>query len=122
MTKQNNRTCIICRKEYHYCPNCGEDAGKPTWYFVFDSQNCKDIYDICTSYRDKEITIGEAYKKLQDVDLSGVDDFADATKAQIKEIMSYKTTEPSKESVVDNVKASKEEVSKTSFIKNKNRK
>ena len=60
MGKQNNRTCIICGKQYHYCPTCGEDSSKPTWYLIFDSQNCHDIYDVCTQYRDEKITAKKA--------------------------------------------------------------
>ena len=38
---KNNRECIICGRSYHYCPTCGADVGKPTWYAIFDGQNCQ---------------------------------------------------------------------------------
>ena len=50
MGKKNNRNCIICGQNYSYCPTCGKDAGKPTWYFIFDGQNCHDIYEVCTGW------------------------------------------------------------------------
>lgn len=90
MGKKNNRTCIICGQGYSYCSHCGEDAGKPTWYFIFDSENCHDIYETCVAYRDKEITQKEAYEKMSVLDTSKLKNFAEATQAQIKEILSYK--------------------------------
>ena len=50
MGKKNNRKCCICGRSYSYCPTCGEDAGKPTWYFIFDDLNCHDIYEVCVAY------------------------------------------------------------------------
>ena len=93
MGKKNNRTCLICRQNYHFCPTCGEDSGKPSWYALFHDQNCHDIYDVCVGYRDKVITTDEAYNKLAKLDLSALEDFNEVTKGQIKEILaSHKET------------------------------
>ena len=90
MGKKNNRKCIICGRSYHFCPTCGEDAGKPTWYFIFDGLNCHDIYEVCTQYRDGKIDMKTAYETISLLDTSNLDDFAEVTQAQIKEILSYK--------------------------------
>ena len=90
MGKKNNRECIICGNSYHFCPTCGEDSGKPTWYFIFDGQNCHDIYEVCVAYRDKTISIKEAYEKIIKLDISNLEKFAEVTQGQIKEILSYK--------------------------------
>lgn len=87
MGKKNNRVCIICGKEYRYCSACGEDAGKPTWYFIFDGQNCHDIYEVCTQYRDGEIDTKVAYEKISKLDISDLDNFPEVTQSQIKEII-----------------------------------
>ena len=87
MGKKNNRKCIICGHSYHFCPTCGEDAGKPTWYFIFDGQNCHDIYEVCTQYRDKKIDVKKAYELISKLDLSNIEDFVEVTKNQIKEII-----------------------------------
>lgn len=87
MGKKNNRTCIICGRSYHFCPTCGEDAGKPTWYFIFDGENCHDIYEVCTQYRDKKIDVKKAYELISKLDLSNIEDFVEVTKNQIKEII-----------------------------------
>lgn len=90
MGKKNNRICCICGRGYEYCPTCGKDAGKPTWYFIFDGQNCHDIYEVCTQYRDGKIDVKTAYETISLLDISNLDDFAEVTQAQIKEILSYK--------------------------------
>ena len=106
-----NRTCIICGKKYSYCNNCQSDANKPTWYFIFDSQNCHDIYEVCTQYRDKEITVAQAYEKISKLDISNIKNFADATRIQIEEILAKGK----------DVKSVTEKV-KTSDTKNENKK
>ena len=111
MGKKNNRVCIICGKEYHYCSACGEDAGKPTWYFIFDGQNCHDIYEVCTQYRDKKIDAKKAYELISKLDLSNIEDFAEATRIQIEEILAKGK----------DVKSVTEKV-KTSDTKNENKK
>ena len=87
MGKKNNRKCCICGRSYSYCPTCGEDAGKPTWYFIFDGENCHDIYEVCTQYRDGEIDAKKAYELISKLDLSNIEDFVEVTKNQIKEII-----------------------------------
>ena len=111
MGKKNNRTCIICGNSYHFCPTCGEDAGKPTWYFIFDGLNCHDIYEVCTQYRDGEIDAKVAYEKISKLDISNIKDFYEATRIQIEEIIAN-----GKESktIVDKVK--------TNNTKNENKK
>lgn len=94
MGKQNNRICVICGKSYSYCPNCGADAGKPTWYFTFCGENCKDIYNVCTQYRDKELSPTEAQAKIKKLDITNIDNFAEVTQTQIHEILDYKTFKP----------------------------
>ena len=87
MGRRDNRTCIICKTSYHYCPTCGEDSGKPSWYAIFDGQNCHDIYEVCTQYRDKIVDSNTAYDLISKLDISKIDNFAESTRLQIEEIM-----------------------------------
>ena len=88
MGKKNNRTCIICGENYAYCPVCNSgDANKPTWYFIFDGQNCNDIYEVCTQYRDGEIDANVAYEKISKLDISNIKNFSESTRIQIEEIL-----------------------------------
>lgn len=129
MGKKANRTCIICKKQYYFCPNCHTDADKPTWYFIFDGENCHDIYEICTQYRDNVIDAKTAYEKMSKCDISDMDNYADSTKEQIKEIMSYKESKvttkvpenkvETKSEVKENVKSEIKSEVKPSEFKNK---
>ena len=118
---KTNRRCCICGQNYHYCPTCGEDAGKPSWYHIFDGENCHDIYEVCTQYRDNVIDKEAAYNLISKLDLSKMDDFAESTKSQIEEIMkSHKEIKTvAKEEKVEPVK----EISRnTNNAKNDNKK
>jgi len=121
MSKKNNKTCIICKKPYSYCPSCHQDASKPTWYMIFDSENCKKIYDICTAYRDGEIDKAIAYERIKECDLTGLKDFAETTRKQIEEILNCKTTtvieDKKDEKTEKNEKIKKDEKSTKVFSK-----
>jgi len=84
-----NKKCIICGTAYSYCPACGADRKKPSWYMIFDGDNCNNIYDIVTGYRDARYTIKEANEMLKNCDLSKLEDdgFNETTRKQIKEIL-----------------------------------
>ena len=105
MGKKNNRTCIICGHQYHYCSTCGEDSSKPSWYSIFDGQNCHDIYEVCTQYRDGIIDYKKAFEIISKLDISDIKNFNDITKAQIEEIISKnKDTKPVNVKRTDNAK------------------
>lgn len=90
MAEKNNKKCIICGTMYSYCPNCHHDNDKPTWFAIFDGQNCFDIYEICTSYRDGTINKKTAFEKISICDITKLEEFNPTTKAQIEEILTYK--------------------------------
>lgn len=95
MIAKNNKNCIICGTAYSYCPNCGADRKKPSWYAIFDSENCNNIYEILTNYRDGVYTAEVAYEKIKTCDLSKLNDegFNSGAKKQIEEILAYKEKE-----------------------------
>ena len=98
--KKNNRKCIICGKEYSYCPVCGQDLKKPSWFSIFCGENCNSIYETVTTYRDGGCTVEAARDVLNGLDLSIVDGegFNATTRNQIKEILCVNET---KEVVVE---------------------
>lgn len=64
------RKCILCGKDYKYCPSCPKDAKKETWYAIYDSENCKNISKALTDYNLNKIFKDEARKVLSACDLS----------------------------------------------------
>lgn len=87
MTKKGLRTCCVCHREHMYCPVCNpEDRNKPTWYFAYCSENCKDIYTVTSDYEDKKITAGEAKTQLDKLDLSHIANFGESYQKAIMKI------------------------------------
>lgn len=88
---KKNRTCAVCRENYSYCPHCGEDKDKPTWYFTFCSSNCKDTYEVTSKFENGQITVENAKKALDKLDLSNADNFGQSYKSSIAKINAAKT-------------------------------
>ena len=97
------RTCSVCRSSYSYCPHCGEDKLKPTWYFSFCGENCKDIYDVTAKYENGQIDANGAKVKLDKLDLSKLDKFGVSYKASIEKINSAIVVTDVVEEVVETI-------------------
>ena len=67
---RRNRECYLCGYKYSYCPTCFQDRTKPSWMVEFHSENCKDIFDICTRFNMKLLTKSEAKEAIEKCDLS----------------------------------------------------
>ena len=92
MAKKDLRTCCVCRRTYQFCPVCNsEDVNKPSWYFAYCSENCKDIYEITSAFEDGRMTDVEAKDKLSKLDLSRKDNFGESYQRSITFIMKAKT-------------------------------
>ena len=87
MNKRGVRTCCVCRREHLFCPQCRpEDRNKPTWYFAYCSENCKDIYTVTSYYEDKKISADDAKKQLDKLDLSQIANFGESYQKAIMKI------------------------------------
>lgn len=64
------RNCVLCGREYNYCPNCAKDRSKPTWHKLFDNENCKDIFNILNDYTFELSTKEEAKELLSKCDIA----------------------------------------------------
>lgn len=67
---RRNRLCYLCGESYQYCPTCSQDRTKPAWMAEFHSENCKNIFDICTRFNMKMFTKDEAKEAIEKCDLS----------------------------------------------------
>lgn len=87
----HKRICYICRKTYSYCPQCEEDAMKPTWMFAFCSEKCKKINDILAGHTSGRISTQEAKRALEEIKFS-IEDISEKQKSDIqhaKEILNF---------------------------------
>lgn len=63
---KRKRKCILCPShEYEYCSNCKPDNAVETWRFLFDSENCRDVYKTLESFAYKKISANEAKEQLE---------------------------------------------------------
>lgn len=79
----NLRKCIVCGKEYEYCPRCSRFAHLPKYMFTYCSENCKEIDYITASYANGHITVEDAKAQLKNYDLTEKDNFLEPTKTLI---------------------------------------
>lgn len=86
MTKKGLRTCCVCHKEYSFCLCNPEDRNKPTWYFAYCSENCKDIYAATSDYENGNISADDAKKQLDKLDLSQIANFGESYQKAIMKI------------------------------------
>ena len=66
------KTCSICGTEYKYCNNCKSDINQPRWKFLFDKENCKNIWEIINGYKTNALDAEAAKKALDKCDTSKV--------------------------------------------------
>ena len=65
---KKSRECITCGEKYSYCPSCNRK--EPAWMSEFHEENCKNIFQICTSFNVNVMSKHEAKAALEQCDLS----------------------------------------------------
>lgn len=84
---KRDRVCYLCGEKYQYCPTCGNDRLKPSWMSQFHSENCKNIFEICTKFNMELITKEEAANELKKCDLSNKENFDKVTLETVNKIV-----------------------------------
>ncbi len=87
-----NSYCVICGTGYHCCISCPENRSS-SWRLITDTENHFKVYMILCDYRDKKITKEVALKQLNNVDITGWENFKEGTKQLIAEILTNDTTD-----------------------------
>ena len=84
---KEKRKCILCPShEYTYCGKCKPKEIVETWRFIFDSENCRDIYKILENYVAKKITALEARQQLDKYDLPNINDIQPILRKKLEDI------------------------------------
>ena len=110
MNKNNLRMCCVCHKEYPFCLCNPEDRLKPTWHFAYCSENCKDIYNITSSFENGRLSDIDAKTKLEKLDLNEKDNFGESYQNSIASIMKAKAQVIKKENKKTEVKSVKKDI------------
>lgn len=112
-----NRICKTCGKEYFFCNNCERKLNSPQWMLMWDTQNCKNIFEIVSNYAQKVDSKAVAKKKLSKCDLSQQYTFNKNIRALIEDIMHEDKVEETKDNTEvsrKTIRHDKEEDSDTS--------
>lgn len=80
----NNRICLTCGKPYEYCGSCPSSLNLPVWKNLFDTENCKTVFETVSDYAQNAITKESAKVRLSKCDVSGI--FKDNIKKLIDDI------------------------------------
>ena len=81
-----NRKCVVCGKEYSYCPSCGQDSDKPGWMTTFCGENCRSVYHACAGHYAGQLKDEEVKKMLEKCDLSNKENFTESVQKVIDNI------------------------------------
>lgn len=111
---KTNRICKTCGKEYYYCSNCDKSLNSPQWMLMWDTENCKNIFEIVSNFDQGIYTKEEASKKLEKCNLKEKYSFNEKISALIDKIMAKENVQKK-----DNTLSLKEnEISKKSRLFN----
>ena len=90
-----NRICLTCGNSYEYCTSCPTSLNLPVWKNIFDTENCKNVFETVSDYAQKAITKDVAKEKLYKCDISNK--YKDNIQKYLDDIM----VETNKEVVVE---------------------
>lgn len=107
-----NRICKTCGKAYFYCNNCNKKNADPQWMLMWDTENCKNVFETVSNYAQNVDSKAVAKKKLSKCDLSKQYTFNEKIRALIDEIMFEEKSETKAEKKED-VKEVSEPIKKT---------
>lgn len=82
-----NRKCLLCGKEYEYCPTCTKDYNKPIWYRNFHEENCRTIFYILTDYKAGNLSKEDAVEALDHCNLDNQEGWSDRNRELLEEIL-----------------------------------
>ena len=91
-----SRKCTCCNEKYDYCPSCGNDRLKPSYFSVFCSESCKDLWTTLSKVSMGMLTKPEAVEIINSLSLKDKSEYVDCVQRDMekvlkKEIKSKKT-------------------------------
>ena len=109
----NNRICLTCGKSYEYCGSCNSSLKYPVWMSIFYTENCKNIFEVVSDYKQKTITKKRAIERLEKCDLTNRNYLKENMREIIDELFPIEVTniEKNNETPVKQTRKRKAEVS-----------
>jgi len=81
-----DKYCSVCGTHYLYCGQCKDYELLPKWMDSYDSENCKDLYNVCAGFVNKWLSDEQEIARLKSLDLSYVDKLPQWMQDAIKEM------------------------------------
>lgn len=113
---RRNRACYLCGQAYQYCQTCSQDKMKPAWMSEFHSENCKNIFDICTRFNMKLLTKDEAKSAIEKCNLSNKLNFRPSVQNTLSNLLKVDDVIFEEEPIVVEVEAEIKEVSEDKAV------
>lgn len=60
----NERKCVVCGKLYQFCNHCPGHQASETWKNLYDSEDCRTIFNVASNFSSGSLTAEEAKEKL----------------------------------------------------------
>lgn len=87
MAEKNNATCAICGKGYYMCASCKDKMSATPWKIHTDTSEHYKVFQIIKGHSLGVYDDNEANIKLQNIDLSDIEEFKPEIKNIIKNII-----------------------------------
>ena len=101
MEEKNNATCSICDSGYQVCFSCKDSIQLQPWKIHCCSADCYKVFQVVRGHSTGVYTDDEFKTRLQNIDLSNLENFRPHIKAIIKEALKEEcVVEPASEVVL----------------------
>lgn len=109
---KSNKICYTCGNGYYFCPSCPSKGKTESYYNMFCSERCSQIFKTLTDETFKHITTEECKEKLQKLNVSKKETFKESVNKHIERVFAVKE-KGSEELIIKNEKDESNEISVT---------
>ena len=96
---KNNAVCSICGRHYHKCLSCRDSMKLQPWKMFTDTSECYKVFQAVKGFSTGVYTKEEFKSKLNNIDLSDLENYREHIKAIIKDAL----IEEEKEELIEEV-------------------
>lgn len=89
-----NRICHCCGKGYYYCPSCPDDRRDPRVYVMWDSELCREIFNVLTNESIGKISTLECKERLIKLGVNKDTILKDNVRKHVDRVMTYEEEKP----------------------------
>ncbi len=87
--------CAVCGRGYHACDSCAREKAYTSWRTITDTMEHYKIFMILRDYNAREITGEKAAALLEELDLSGWQNFKPGARRTLESIFPHGPSAPS---------------------------